>query len=165
MKQKSQQEGVAIPTPPLSKEDYEMLAAFRYALRRFMRFSERAAQTAGITPQQHQALLAIKGFPGREHVTISELAEWLQLRHHSTVELVNRLELQGFVNRAHDADDRRQVNLSLTPQGEAMLAALSTAHRAELRQIGPELNLLLTQLNRQEQGEGEQESREQTSSS
>src|SRR6478735_10527359 len=99
---------------PLRKEDYERLAAFRYALRRFLRFSEQAAQTAGITPQQHQALLAIKGFPGREHVTVSELAEWLQLRHHSTVELVNRLEAQGLVARTHATDDRRQVNLGLT---------------------------------------------------
>src|SRR4051812_37730163 len=124
---------------PLRKEDYERLAAFRYALRRFLRFSERAAQTAGITPQQHQALLAIKGFPGREYVTVSELAEWLQLRHHSTVELVNRLETQGLVARAHATEDRRQVNLGLTDHGEEMLAGLSAAHRAELRQIGPEL--------------------------
>ena len=132
---------------PISKAEYETLAAFRYALRRFMRFSERAAQKAGITPQQHQALLAIKGFPGRDTVSVSELAEWLQLRHHSTVELVNRLEAQGFVERTPATDDRRQVNVSLTAQGEEMLAALSAAHRAELRQIGPELNALLTQLN------------------
>jgi DNA-binding MarR family transcriptional regulator len=132
---------------PINKEEYEKLAAFRYALRRFMRFSERAAQDAGITPQQHQALLAIKGFPGRDTMSVSELAEWLQLRHHSAVELVNRLEAQGFVTRTPATDDRRQVNVSLTRQGEEMLAALSAAHRAELRQIGPELNALLTQLN------------------
>lgn len=137
-------------SPPLVKEDYEMLAAFRYALRRFMRFSERAAQNAGITPQQHQALLAIKGFPGRDYVSVSELAEWLQLRHHSTVELVNRLEAQGLVARTAATDDRRQVNISLTAPGEEMLAGLSATHRAELRQIGPELNQLLTQLNRGE---------------
>ena len=138
-------------TRPISKQEYEMLAAFRYALRRFMRFSERAAQNAGITPQQHQALLAIKGFPDRDYVTVSELAEWLQLRHHSTVELVNRLEAQALVARTHATDDRRQVNLNLTPQGEAVLAGLSAAHRAELRQIGPELHSLLTQLNRWEE--------------
>lgn len=149
MKKKEQRiDAHATPTLPLSKEDYEMLAAFRYALRRFMRFSERAAQASGITPQQHQALLALKGFPGREQVTVSELAEWLQLRHHSTVELVNRLELQGLVIRTPAIEDRRQVNLSLTAQGEEMLAGLSAVHHAELRQIGPELNLLLTQLNR-----------------
>jgi DNA-binding MarR family transcriptional regulator len=135
---------------PLSQEDYEMLAALRYALRRFMRFSERSAQRAGITPQQHQALLAIKGFPGGDYMTVSELAEWLQLRHHSTGELVNRLEAQGLVERTHATDDRRQVHLSLTLHGEEMLAGLSAAHRAELRQIGPELNHLLTQLNRDE---------------
>src|SRR4051794_335475 len=137
-------------TPPLRKEDYERLAAFRYALRRFLRFSEQAAQSAGITPQQHQALLAIKGFPGRDQVTVSELAEWLQLRHHSTVELVNRLEGQGLVARSHATSDRRQVNLTLTTQGEEMLAGLSAVHRAELRQIGPELMQILEQLNREE---------------
>jgi DNA-binding MarR family transcriptional regulator len=133
---------------PISKEEYEMLAAFRYALRRFMRFSERAAQAAGITPQQHQVLLVIKGFPERDYVSVSELAEWLQLRHHSTVELVNRLEAQALLVRTPATDDRRQVNLSLTPRGEEILAGLSAAHRAELRQIGPELNALLMQLNR-----------------
>jgi DNA-binding MarR family transcriptional regulator len=137
---------------PINKEEYEMLAAFRYALRRFMRFSERAAQAAGITPQQHQALLAIKGFPGRDIVSISELAEWLQLRHHSTVELVNRLEAQGLVIRAQATEDRRQVNLSLTAHGEAMLAGLSAVHRAELREMGPELTRLLTQLGHGEGG-------------
>lgn len=138
---------------PLRKGDYEKLAAFRYALRRFLRFSERAAQRGGITPRQHQALLAIKGFPDREHITIGELAEWLQLRHHSTVELANRLEAQGLVARTHATDDRRQVNLSLTAHGEEMLAGLSAVHRAELRQIGPELRHLLDQLNREGTGE------------
>jgi DNA-binding MarR family transcriptional regulator len=133
---------------PLSKADYEMLAAFRYALRRFMRFSERAARAQGVTPQQHQALLAIKGFPERDYVSIGELAEWLQLRHHSTVELVNRLEAQTLVERTPAPEDRRQVHLRLTAHGEEMLAALSAAHRAELRQIGPELERLLAQLNR-----------------
>src|ERR1017187_10959937 len=76
---------------PLVKSEYETLAAFRYALRQFMRFSEAAAREAGITAQQHQALLAVKGFPGRDRVTVGELAERLQLRHHSTVGLVDRL--------------------------------------------------------------------------
>jgi DNA-binding MarR family transcriptional regulator len=146
-----QVEAKARADQPISKQEYETLAAFRYALRRFMRFSERAAQSAGITPQQHQALLAIKGFPDREYVSVSELAEWLQLRHHSTVELVNRLEAQALVARAHATDDRRMVNLSLTSHGEEMLAGLSAAHRAELRQIGPALHALLTQLDKGEE--------------
>jgi DNA-binding MarR family transcriptional regulator len=138
---------------PLSKADYEMLAAFRYALRRFMRFSERAARRAGITPQQHQALLTIRGFPERDYVSVSELAEWLQLRHHSTVELVNRLEAQALVVRTQSPGDRRQVNLSLTAHGEEILATLSAAHRAELKQLGPELEMLLARLSREDKDE------------
>jgi DNA-binding MarR family transcriptional regulator len=150
MKKERQKVEQEARTMPLRKEDYERLAAFRYALRRFLHFSERAAQKAGMTPQQHQALLAIKGSPGREQVTIGELAEWLQLRHHSTVELVNRLEAQDLVTRTHASDDRRQVNLTLTVHGEEMLAGLSATHRAELRQIGPDLRHLLDLLNRDE---------------
>src|SRR5260221_2588954 len=81
----------------LIKAQYETLAAFRYALRRFIRFSEKAAEVAGITPQQHQALLAIKGFPGRDRVAVGELAERLQLHHHSTVGLIDRLVAEKLV--------------------------------------------------------------------
>src|SRR5580698_9448813 len=94
---------------PLMKAEYETLAAFRYALRKFIHFSETAAETAGITPQQHQALLAIKGFPGHDRVTVSELAERLQLRHHSTVGLIDRLVAEKLVARAPSQEDRRQV--------------------------------------------------------
>src|SRR5512136_2034547 len=97
-----------------SKEDYETLAEFRYALRCFLHFSENAAETAGLTLQQHQALLFIIGFPGRERVTIGELAERLQVRHHSAVGLVDRLEEQGLVKRMPDETDRRQVLIGLT---------------------------------------------------
>jgi DNA-binding MarR family transcriptional regulator len=128
---------------PLSKSQYETLAAFRYALRQFLHFSEQAAHEAGLTPQQHQALLAIKGFPGRHRVTVSELAERLQLRHHSTVGLIDRLVLQRLVARAPSAQDHRQVFVQLTPRGEAVLARLSTAHSRQLRRIGPELKHLL----------------------
>jgi DNA-binding CsgD family transcriptional regulator len=86
-------------SPPLTKTEYELLAAFRYHLRQFLRFSEEAAQTAGLTPRQHQALLAIKGFPKRESVTIGELAEQLQIAHHTAVELVDRLAAQKLVER------------------------------------------------------------------
>lgn len=130
----------------LSQLQYENLAAFRYALRQFLRFSEDAAKRAGLTPQQHQALLAIKGFPRRDEVTVSELAERLQLRHHSTVELLDRLAKLKLVARAQSDSDRRQVNVRLTPRGEQILDKLSSAHEEQLRRIGPKLTGLLNQL-------------------
>ena len=130
----------------LIKAQYETLAAFRYALRQFIHFSEEAAQAAGITPQQHQALLAIKGFPGRERVTVGELAERLQLRHHSAVGLVDRLVAEKLVARAPSAEDRRQVFVQLSTRGEHVLEKLSSAHSKQLKRIGPELNLLLNRL-------------------
>lgn len=130
----------------LSKSQYESLAAFRYALRQFLRFSEDAAKRAGLTPQQHQALLAIKGFPGRDTVTVSELAERLQLRHHSTVELLDRLEDLKLVTREQSVADRRHVNVHLTSRGEQVLDKLSSAHEEQLRCIGPRLTTLLERL-------------------
>ncbi len=130
----------------LSKAQYETLAEFRYALRQFIHFSENAAHAAGITPQQHQALLAIKGYPGRESVTIGELAERLQLRHHSAVGLVDRLVVEKLVTRAHSAEDRRQAIIQLTPRGESVLAKLSWTHRQQLRRLSPELGALLKKL-------------------
>ncbi len=130
----------------ISKADYEALAAFRYALRQFLRFSEEAAETVGLTPQQHQALLAIRGFPGRDQVTIGELAERLQIRHHSAVGLVDRLVAQKLLARESSGSDRRQVYVRLTPGGLNALEQLSAAHRAELRRIGPQLSQLLAQL-------------------
>lgn len=127
----------------LLKSQYETLAALRYALRQFIHFSEEAAQAAGVTPQQHQALLAIKGFPGRDRVTVGELAERLQLRHHSTVGLVNRLGAVKLVARAPSAEDRRQVLVRLTRRGEALLEKLTSAHEEQLKRIGPELSMLL----------------------
>src|ERR1700676_4289797 len=112
----------------LIKAQYETLAAFRYALRQFLRFSEEAAWAAGITPPQHQALLAIKGFPGRDSVTVGELAERLQLRHHSAVGLVDRLVIEKMVSRAPSNSDRRQVLVQLTRCGENVLEKLSFAH-------------------------------------
>jgi DNA-binding MarR family transcriptional regulator len=134
----------------LSKAEYELLASFRYALRRFLRFSEEAARAAGINPQQHQALLAVKGFPGRDRITISELAERLQIRHHSAVGLVNRMVAQGLLSREPATDDRRQVYIALTPRGDALIEQLGAAHKAELRRLGPQLTELIARL----QGEG-----------
>src|SRR5262245_27771151 len=110
-------------------EDFASIARFRYAVRRFLRFSERAARRHGLTPQQHQLLLAIKGFPGRESATVSELAERLQMRQHSMVGLIDRTEAQGFVKRVQGQVDRRQVFVSLTSAGEATLEKLSQEHR------------------------------------
>ena len=131
----------------LSKTQYENLAAFRYALRQFLRFSDDAAQRTGITPQQHQALLAIKGFPGRDTLYVGELAERLQLRHHSAVELIDRLENDALVKRKPDASDGRKVVIGLTARGEQVLEKLSEAHRGQLRRIGPQLTRLLNELN------------------
>jgi DNA-binding MarR family transcriptional regulator len=136
-----------MPKPgQLSKAEYETLAAFRYTLRKFLHFSESAAQAAGITPQQHQALLAIKGFPGRSQVTVGELAERLQLRHHSAVGLIDRLVLEKLVARAPSLEDRRKVLIGLTRLGDDTLQRLSALHRKQLKRIGPELSRFLEQL-------------------
>ena len=130
-------------SPRLAKSHYELLAALRHALRRFQVFSRDAARAASLTPQQHQALLAIKGFPGRDFVSVGELAERLQLRHHSAVGLVNRLVQRQLVRRTPSATDRRRQEVSLTAPGEKLLSRLSTAHLKELRQLRPELRRLL----------------------
>jgi DNA-binding MarR family transcriptional regulator len=132
--------------PSVTQSEYEALANFRYALRQFMRFSEDAALSIGLTPQQHQALLAIKGFPERDKITVGELAERLQIRHHSAVGLLDRLEAQGLVMREPDTNNRRQVCVSLTARGSELLEQLTFAHRAELQRLGPKLNLLLDHL-------------------
>ena len=131
--------GTMPSSPPLSRIEYEMLAAFRYALRQFLHFSEEAAHAAGLTPQHHQALLAIKGYPGREVVTVGELAERLQLRHHSAVGLVDRLMAEKLVTRVRSAQDRRRVLVQLTERGEQVLEQLSWAHAEQLKRQGPEL--------------------------
>lgn len=122
-------------TPPVSAAEYEALAAFRYALRKFLRFSESAARKHGIPPQQHQLLLAVKGFPGRDFATVTELAERLQLEPHSVVGIIDRSEKAGLVRRAAHAADQRMTEIHLTAQGEAVLEALTVAHRAEVRRM------------------------------
>jgi DNA-binding MarR family transcriptional regulator len=135
----------------LSKAEYEALASFRYSLRRFLNFSDAAAQAAGITPQKHQALLAIKGFPGRDHLSVGELAQRLLLRHHSAVGLVDRLVAEKLVMRAPSVGDRRQVFVRLTNRGESILLKLSSAHRKQLKRTGPELGSLLKRLARHDE--------------
>jgi DNA-binding MarR family transcriptional regulator len=127
----------------LSRKHYQSLAALRYALRKFLRFSEEAATAAGLTPQQHQALLAIKGFPDREYVSIAELAELLQLQHHSVVGLVDRLSTRKLVRRARSREDRRRVEVHLTLAGQKLIEQLSVAHLQELRELAPDLSRLL----------------------
>ncbi|HTV38950.1 MAG TPA: MarR family transcriptional regulator [Candidatus Sulfotelmatobacter sp.] len=127
----------------ITKEHYVMLAEFRYALRQFLRFSENAAHGAGLTPQQHQAMLAIKGFPGPDPIKIGELAERLQILHHSAVGLVDRLVAQKHARRLRDATDRRQVRLALTARGEAALEKLSESHWEQLSRIGPRIKEIL----------------------
>ena len=119
--------------------EFESLAEFRYQIRRFIRFSEQAARQAGLEPRQHQLLLALKGLPREVRPRMAELAERLQIQHHSTVELVNRLAAGGFVKRERGVVDRREVLLSVTPKGERVLKELSLYHREELRRAGPTL--------------------------
>ena len=120
---------------PLDKADFEALARFRFGIRRYLRFSEETVRSHGLTPQQYQLLLALKGFPDREWATIRELAERLQLRHHSVVELVDRAQGQDLVTRAANPDDARSVRILLTAQGEEVLGRLSALHRDELRRM------------------------------
>ncbi len=107
----------ALPAPELAPHDYQVLAEFRYLLMRFAAFSEQAAHAAGLAPRQHQALLAIKGYPGGAEVTIGDLAERLGIRHHSTVGLVDRLVSGGYLTRGGDPRDRRRTLLALTAAG------------------------------------------------
>jgi DNA-binding MarR family transcriptional regulator len=129
-------------TPP-SQADYEALAEFRYQVRRFLAFSEDAARAAGLTPRQHQALLAIKGFASGAAIAVGDLAQRLGIRHHSAVELVDRLAEAGLVTRNVDIDDQRRVLLNLTERAETRLAELSIAHLDELARIEPALHKAL----------------------
>jgi DNA-binding MarR family transcriptional regulator len=124
---------------PTGTIDYRVLAEFRYQIRRFLRFSEDAARAAGLEPQQHQLLLAIKGLPEGTDPTIGELAERLQIRHHSVVELIDRLESRGLARRQRSATDRRKVCVELTAEGERILESLAEEHRGELETAGPAL--------------------------
>ena len=118
---------------------YQQLGQFRHHIREFLQFSEQAARSHGIEPQQHQLLLIIKGLPDHTRPTIRALAERLCLRHHSTVELINRAVESGAVARRHSEEDRREVLIELTPRGEEILRQLSLLHWQELQTTGPTL--------------------------
>lgn len=129
--------------PELSSRDFENLLAFRNGLRRFLRWSESRAREVGMTPAQHQLLVAVKGHAGEERPTISELAGYLMLRHHSVVELVDRAVAAGLVTRQPDARDGRVTRIGLTDEGEDRLSRLSAAHLDELRNLAPVLDHLV----------------------
>src|SRR5690348_15427403 len=139
-------EPMSLAAPELDLAVYRSLAEFRYQLRRFLHFSEHAARAAGLEPQQHQLLLALKGLPEGRRATVGELAERLQIAPHSADELIERAKRRGLVVRYRDAIDRRRVRIELTARGEAILYELSRHHRDELRTLAPELIAALSGL-------------------
>lgn len=130
----------------LTQEEFTALLAFRTGLRRYLRWSEEAARAAGLTPAHHQLLLAVKGHRAERPPTVGELAEYLLLRHHSTVELINRAENAGLVGRERDPDDNRVMRVRLTAAAERVLADLTRVHLAELRSLAPILDRLSAEL-------------------
>ena len=132
----------------LTLSDYQALAEFRYQIRKFLHFSEHAVQASGLERGQYQLMLAIKGMPEGIRPRIRELAQRMQIQHHSAVELVNRLESGGYVRRERAQDDRREVLLALTPKGERVLAELALHHHEELQNAAPSLVAALRRLTR-----------------
>lgn len=132
----------------VSDGDYVTLAAFRASLRKFLRTSEELAHGVGLTPQKHQAMLAVRGFPGDQPPSIGELAAKLHVRHNSAVGLITRIEKEGYVKREKSKLDQRRMHVRLTPKGQVLLDKLTEAHRIELRHIGPEITRLLKELTR-----------------
>lgn len=130
----------------LSKSEYEALSNFRYALRSFLKFSKDTAESVGLTPRQHQALLAIKGFKERERITNGELAERLHIKHHSAVGLINRMEAQNLIVREQSKTDKRENFITMTTRGADLLEQLTAVHREELGLIAPQLNDILESL-------------------
>jgi DNA-binding MarR family transcriptional regulator len=120
------------PSARITKREFESLAEFRYELRRYLRYSEEITRKKGVTPLQYQLLLQLKGYPDREHATVSELAERLQAKHHGVVSLITRCEQAGLVVRRADNDDLRVVNVHLTAKGQQCLERLAELHRNEL---------------------------------
>ena len=141
--------------------DYATLADLRYQIRRFLRVRETASRAAGLEPQQYLLLLQVKGLQGRSAVTIGVLAERLQVRHHSAVELIDRLVDRGLVARKRSNGDRRQVLIEIRPAGETVLRRLALLSVAELRQAGPKLVDVLTRLIGDNDGAGARRARRQ----
>jgi len=144
----------------LTLSDYQALAEFRYQIRRFLHFSEQAVQAAGLERGQYQLMLAIKGMAEGVRPRVRELANRMQIQHHSAVELINRLEGGGYVRRERAQDDRREVLLALTPKGEKVLAELALHHHDELKNAAPSLVAALrrvTQGDATRKGQGDHE--------
>jgi len=134
----------------LTTRDYAQLAAFRHALRGFMRFSEAAAAKQGLTTQHYQAMLVLRGCPDDQRVSISDLAQQLFIRHNSAVGLVDRLVQETLIVRVPSNVDRRKVELRLTGRGRQVLAKLAAMHRGELQRIGPKLQHFFAEVSRLE---------------
>ena len=130
----------------ISASQYRVLSEFRFHIRKFLRFSEDIARQGGLEPQQHQLLLALKGLPEGVRPTITALSGRLCLRHHTTVELVNRLAERGAVRRHHNEEDRREVLVEITEIGNELLRRLSDSHWEELKKQGPALAVALDEL-------------------
>ena len=128
-----------MPSRDLSDADYRALAGFRHQLRRFLAFSEQSARTAGLEPRQHQVLLALRGLPQDVSPSVQVLADRLVLRHHTVVELLDRLETGGLIRRNRASDDKRRARITITARGDALLRRLSDAHLAELKRFAPAL--------------------------
>jgi DNA-binding MarR family transcriptional regulator len=123
----------------LTKADYQALAEFRYQIRKYLHFSEQAIHAAGLERQQYLFMLAIKGVPEGSRPRIRDLADRMLIQHNSAVELVNRLEVGGYIHRERAHEDKREVLLDLTPKGERILTQLVRHHHNELRTAGPTL--------------------------
>lgn len=121
----------------LRDSDYQRLLQFRTGLRRFLHWSEEQAREAGVTPAHHQLMLAVRGHPDPGGPSIGELADYLTLRHHSAVGLVDRAEAAGLVRRVPDAQHPRTVRVTLTPSGSERLERLSAVHLDELARLAP----------------------------
>jgi DNA-binding MarR family transcriptional regulator len=132
-----------VPSDNPSPLNYPAIAEFRYAIRRFLNFSADAARVAGLEPQQYQLLLALKGLPATEVPSIGALAARMLIRHHSAVELINRLETHRLIRRLHNPSDHREVFLILTARGERMVQKIASEHWAELQTAGRELIVTL----------------------
>lgn len=142
------------PRASNNEPNYRAMAEFRYQIRRFLRFSEHAARESGLEPQQYQLMLAVKGSIEEERPRIGDIAERLQIQHHSTVELVDRLSKRNLVRRRRSENDRREVFLELTPKGHRLLQELALHHRSEIREMGPALVSALRKVLRDSELEG-----------
>jgi DNA-binding MarR family transcriptional regulator len=128
--------------PQLEQRDYERLLAFRTGLRRFMSWSGQQAEAAGMTPAQHQLLLAVRGHPDPRGPTVGAIAGYLLIRHHSAVELIDRAVAAGLVARQTDSEDARTVRIALTPLGHERLEGLAASHLEELNRLTSDLHTL-----------------------